>query len=60
MVIGTILLWVSWLFFNGGSAYGMFESRGTGMPKIMMNTLLSGATSGLVATMLKRIAIDSS
>jgi len=59
MVLGTILLWVSWLFFNGGSAYGMFESRGSGMPKIMMNTILAGATGGLVATVLKPIVMTS-
>ena len=27
MVIGTLILWVSWLFFNGGSAYTMFGPR---------------------------------
>jgi len=52
-VFGTILLWVSWLFFNGGSTYDMFGARANNAPKIMMVTILAGATGGLVAAFLK-------
>lgn len=53
VVIGTIMLWVSWLFFNGGSTTTMFEVRTNGSPKIMMNTIIAGTTSGLTAALFK-------
>ena len=53
VVIGTVILWVSWLFFNGGSTVDMFAPREKGIAKIMMNTIISGASGGLVATFLK-------
>ena len=53
VVIGTFMLWVSWIFFNGGSTYDMFVPRDVGVPKIMMNTLIAGAAGGIIATFLK-------
>lgn len=53
MVIGTIILWVAWLFFNGGSTVDMYKSRNEGTPKIMMNTIISGAAGGLISVVLK-------
>ena len=53
VVVGTIILWVSWLFFNGGSTADMFVPRAGGISKIMMNTIISGSIAGLVATFLK-------
>lgn len=53
VVVGTVILWVSWLFFNGGSTANMFAPREAGISKIMMNTIISGAAAGLVATFLK-------
>lgn len=55
VVIGTFILWVSWLFFNGGSTVDMFQPRVVGTPKIMMNTIIAGATGGLVAVILKPV-----
>ena len=53
VVIGTLILWVSWLFFNGGSTADMFLPRRVGISKIVMNTIMSGAAGGLVAAFLK-------
>lgn len=53
MVVGTIILWVSWLFFNGGSTMDITASRDSGTPKIMMNTIVSGAVGGLVSVIFK-------
>jgi Amt family ammonium transporter len=53
VVVGTIMLWVSWLFFNGGSTGTMFTERANGPAKIMMNTVISGATSGIFSVILK-------
>lgn len=48
-VLGTLLLWVGWLGFNGGSTLA-FNER---VPIIILNTLLSGVAGMLV------LAIDS-
>jgi Amt family ammonium transporter len=53
IVFGTIMLFVSWLFFNGGSTLSMFQPRANNAPKIMMVSILSGCTGGLVAAFLK-------
>jgi ammonia channel protein AmtB len=45
----TMLLWVCWLFFNGGSVSSIFNHRKVGSSKIMMNTTISGASGGVVA-----------
>lgn len=60
IVLGTFMLWVSWLFFNGGSNLAMGgTARYQGVPKIIMNTILSGAAGGLVATVLKPIIMGT-
>lgn len=51
------MLWVSWLFFNGGSAGTMFGDRENLPPKIMMVTILSAVAGGLVAAFLKPIVM---
>ena len=43
--LGTLLLWVGWLGFNGGAGL-QFDDR---VPVILINTLLSGAAGGLTA-----------
>jgi Amt family ammonium transporter len=53
VVVGTMALWFSWLFFNGGSTGTMFTERANGPAKIMMNTVVSGATSGIFSVILK-------
>lgn len=53
IVFGTVMLLVSWLFFNGSSTMDMFVPRARCPPKIMMCTILSGATSGLFSAFFK-------
>ena len=53
VVIGTFMLWISWIFFNGGSALSMFVPRNVGVPKIMMNTLMAGAAGGIVSSTIR-------
>ena len=53
VVVGTVLLWVSWLFFNGGSTASMFAERQQGISKIILNTILSGTCAGLTASIAK-------
>ena len=53
VVIGAFILWVSWLFFNGGSTLTIYAERQANTPKIVMNTIISGASGGLVSCVLK-------
>lgn len=57
VVYGTIMLWVSWLFFNGGSTASMFEDKENNPPKIMMVTILSAVAGGLTSAFLKPIVM---
>lgn len=53
ITMGTFILWVSWLFFNGGSSLTMFSPRRQAVSKIIMNTIIAGSSAGVVAHVLK-------
>ena len=59
VVFGTLILSVSWLFFNGGSTMSMFKPRSSSAPKVMMCTLLSGVSSGFVSAFLKPLVMGT-
>ena len=48
-VLGTLLIWFGWFGFNGGSTLVMNGQ----VPVILLNTCLSAAWGGLVATLLQ-------
>ena len=50
---------VSWLFFNGASSMNMFTPRYNSAPKIMMCSLLSAASGGIVAAYLKPLVMGT-
>lgn len=52
IVQGTLLLWPTWLFFNGGSA-DIFAPRANGPAKIIINNMISASMGGLVAVIVK-------
>ena len=52
ILTGTILLWVCWLFFNGGSAI-IFSPRKSGAAKVIMNNLIAPASAALFAGYFK-------
>lgn len=58
VVIGTFFLWVSWLFFNGGSTFDVFAVRAQNTPKIIVNTILGGAAAGIVANYMKPYLVN--
>lgn len=51
--IGTFILWLGWFFFNGGSAYGLYNS--SLLPsKIICNTILAATASGATVYFIKK------
>lgn len=52
-MIGTLILFLGWLFFNGGRAFSMFEHRANDPAKIIQNTYICPAVAGIVAIILK-------
>ena len=59
VVVGTVVLWVSWLFFNGGSTASMYADRENGISKIILNTILSGTCGGLTASIAKPLIMQT-
>ena len=59
VVVGTVVLWVSWLFFNGGSTASMYAERENGISKIILNTILSGTCGGLTASVAKPLIMQT-
>ena len=59
IVYGTIMLIVSWLFFNGGSVGDMFSQEKGNVAKIMMCTLLSSTTAGITSAFVKPLIIGT-
>jgi len=43
--IGVMVLWLGWFFFNGGSAYTLYNAS-LNPAKIIMNTILSAGAGG--------------
>ena len=59
VVVGTVVLWVSWLFFNGGSTASMYADRENAISKIILNTILSGTCGGLTASVAKPLIMQT-
>ena len=53
IVAGTLILFISWLFFNGGSTNDMFVMRKNGPAKIIMNSVIGGCSGGVFTVFLK-------
>jgi ammonia channel protein AmtB len=53
VVVGTLLVWICYLFFIGGKVSSMFESRFEGQAKMFLLVLLAGASGCLSVCILK-------
>lgn len=47
VVLGTLILWVGWLLFNGGSAFGTVGELGVAASRAMMNSIIAPSAAGL-------------
>lgn len=51
VVFGTLILWVGWMFFNGGSSLGLSDpTDGWGKASLaMVNTIIAPSAAGMTA-----------
>jgi ammonia channel protein AmtB len=47
-VLGTLILWLGWLFFNAGSSGAIAGGANTDAERAIINTILAPAASGLL------------
>lgn len=50
---GTLLLWVGWFYFNGGSTSSMYTLRSNSPCRIVTNTIIAGGSGAITNTYLK-------
>lgn len=53
VIFGTLILWVSWLFFNGGSSQGIVGYKGVQAKHAVVNTILAPAVAGITTLVAK-------
>lgn len=56
IVLGTMILWVGWMFFNGGSSLGLTDPT-DGWSKAslaMVNTIISPSAAGITSFFLRK------
>lgn len=56
---GTLILWLGWLYFNGGSTSTMYASRDNSTCKIIMNTLVSAGAASITHAYLKPLCLGT-
>jgi len=59
IVVGTLLVWASYIFFTGGRTLTQFTPRTASSGKIIMNMFISSSFSALISVLLKRIALSN-
>lgn len=61
VVLGTMILWVAWMSFNGGSSLGLSDINSDGKPKwleasqAIINTVLSPCISGIITFFTRKM-----
>ena len=57
VVLGTLVLWLSWLMFNGGSSLGIVDEKGTRSQLAMINSIMSPAVSSICTFFTKKYIV---
>lgn len=60
IVIGTLLIWASYIFFVGGRTLGQGNIRASSSSKIILNMFLSSSFSALVSIIIKALSFGIS
>lgn len=47
VTLGTLILWVGWMFFNGGSSLGLSKGNWESAGISMTNTIIAPSAAGL-------------
>jgi Amt family ammonium transporter len=58
IVLGSLLVWASYIFFVGGRTLSMFTPRSSSSAKIILNMFISSGFSSLLSVLLKRMALS--
>ena len=53
VALGTLILWLGWLLFNGGSSNGIVGSSGKDAELIIVNTIIAPSAAGIVTFFIK-------
>lgn len=53
-VMGTLILWLGWLMFNGGSSAAVIGDGGKSAKLAIVNTIISPASAGIFTFMTKK------
>ena len=56
---GTLILWVGWFYFNGGSATTMYAARYNSVSRIIMNTIIAAGSGAITHAYLKPLCFRS-
>ena len=54
VVLGTLILWLGWLMFNGGSSLKIAGASGLDAQLAMVNTILAPSAAGIFTFMVKK------
>lgn len=55
IVLGTLILWVGWMFFNGGSSLGLTGDGGWDKASwAMVNTIIAPSSAGITSFFLRK------
>lgn len=53
VVLGTLVLWLGWVMFNGGSSLAIVGGAGADAQRAIINTILSPSAAGIVTFFIK-------
>lgn len=53
VALGTLILWLGWLLFNGGSSGGITGAEGVASELIITNTIIAPSIAGIVTFFVK-------
>jgi len=54
VVLGTLILWVGWMFFNGGSSLKIHDGAWKSAAKAMVNTVVAPSAAGLFTFLTRK------